>query len=70
MYRNLPDMAVIIDKYMICSEDPGGIDDAGNQNNRMPPVLNGCVRHFDPHTGRMGEVWVTYKYTIIAPRSK
>lgn len=65
MYKNLPDMAIVIEKYMICSDEAGGIDDAGNQIDKLPPVLNGCERRIDPRTGRMGEVRITYNYNVI-----
>ncbi|XP_026323038.1 uncharacterized protein LOC113232502 [Hyposmocoma kahamanoa] len=57
MYKNLPDMAPIIDKYMICSDQPGGIDDGGNQiqNEKVTPLLNGCIQKINPVTGRMNE---------------
>lgn len=64
LYKNLPEMGAIIDKYMICSDQPGGIDDGGNQIDKLPPVLNGCVQKIDPRTGQFSEVCNTYHSTV------
>ncbi|XP_072934897.1 uncharacterized protein [Epargyreus clarus] len=41
-YSNVPKMDQIIDRYMICTNNPGNIDDSGNLIVTNKPLADGC----------------------------